>query len=85
MGLKTNFGFNVKYNKSGKSLQGKVNVIVRTSDGHVYQIKCNSMDTLAANTSNPNAGTASFTAKANLTDITDPFAPIPLAAVTLSK
>jgi VCBS repeat-containing protein len=77
-GLKNNFGFSVKYNKSGKSLQGNVNVIVRASDGRVYQIKCNALDTLTANTSNPNAGTAVFTAKANLTDITNPLAPISL-------
>ncbi len=50
-GTKNNFGFNVKYNKSGTNLQGNVNSIVRRkgSDGvqHVYQIKGNSMSSLA--------------------------------------
>ena len=77
-GLKTNFGFNVKYNNSGRNLQGKVNVIVRAADGKVYQIKGNSMDTLTVNNANPLARTAVFTSKANLTDITNPLAPISL-------
>jgi hypothetical protein len=50
-GTKNNFGFNVKYNKSGTNLQGNLNTIVRRkeSDGiyHVYQIKGNSMTALA--------------------------------------
>ena len=75
-GTKSNFGFNVKYNKSGKSLQGRVNVIVRNG-GRVYQIKGNSMNTLTVNNSNPNARKAVYTGKANITDITDPYNPIP--------
>ena len=77
-GLKTNFGFNVKYNNSGRSLQGRVNVIVRGSGGRVYQIKGNQMDTLTVNNSNPAARTALYTGKCNLTDITDPLLPISL-------
>src|SRR5207245_3895969 len=50
-GTKNNFGFNVKYNKAGTNLQGNINSIVRRkeSDGiqHVYQIKGNSMSSLA--------------------------------------
>src|SRR5207245_7361938 len=50
-GTKNNFGFNVKYNKAGTNLQGHLNAIVRRkgSDGvqHVYQIKGNSMSSLA--------------------------------------
>jgi len=50
-GTKSNFGFNVKYTKSGTNLQGNLNTIVRRreSDGiqHVYQIKGNSMTSLA--------------------------------------
>jgi hypothetical protein len=42
---KTNFGFNVKYNKGGTNLQGNVNIIVRKG-GHVYQFKANSLTTL---------------------------------------
>ena len=74
-GLKTNFGFNVKYNKSGKNLQGNVNVIIRAVGGKVYQIKGNQMDTLTADT---NKGTAYYTGKANVTDITNPLSPISL-------
>jgi hypothetical protein len=50
-GTKNNFGFNVKYNKSGTNLQGNLNTIVRRkeSDGtqHGYQIKGTSMSALA--------------------------------------
>ena len=45
-GAKTNFGLNVKFNKQGTNLQGNVNIIVRGSDGHVYQIKSNAIDSL---------------------------------------
>jgi VCBS repeat-containing protein len=78
VGLKTNFGFNVKYNNSGKNLQGRVNVIVRAADGKVYQIKGNQMDTLTVNNKIPTARTAIYTGKANVTDITDPLNPISL-------
>ena len=44
-GLKTNLGFNVKYNNSGTNLQGNVNIIVRKG-GHVYQYKANSLTSL---------------------------------------
>jgi hypothetical protein len=42
---KTNFGFNVKYNKSGTNLQGNVNIIVRKG-AKVYQFKSNSLTSL---------------------------------------
>jgi hypothetical protein len=77
-GLKSNFGFNVKYNSSGKNLQGRVNVIVRGSDGRVYQIKGNVMRTLSVNNANPNARKAVWSGKASLTDVTDPLNPIAL-------
>ena len=78
-GAKTNFGFNVKYNKSGNSLQGNINVITRAG-GRVYQIKGNAMSSLYV--SNP-GGTpsttkpakATFNGKANIQDITNPYAP----------
>ncbi|RYD88891.1 MAG: hypothetical protein EOP50_18350, partial [Sphingobacteriales bacterium] len=77
---KTNFGFNVKYNKKGTSLQGNMNIIFRRteSDGvlHTYQIKANAMQTLAVNATNPLQQTAQFTSKANLTDVTNPLAPV---------
>ena len=78
VGLKSNFGFNVKYNSSGKNLQGRVNVIVRGADNHVYQIKGNSMTSLSANNSNPLSRTAVFNGKANITDITNPLNTISL-------
>jgi hypothetical protein len=75
-GLKSNFGFNVKYNSSGKNLQGRVNVIVRGTDGRVYQIKGNVMRTLSVNNANPSARKAVWSGKANLADVTDPLDPI---------
>jgi hypothetical protein len=75
-GRKSNFGFNVKYNKSGKNLQGNINIIVRRTEAdglHVYQIKGNAMTSLAVQ-SGP--GTATFNGKASIQDITNPLAPI---------
>ena len=73
---KTNFGLNVKFNKKGTNLQGQVNIIARSSDGHVYQFKSNAIDSL--NITSPSLGVtkATFTSKANVTDITDPTNPI---------
>ena len=71
-GTKNNFGFNVKYNKSGTNLQGQFNTIIRNG-GHVYQIKGNVMTSLSVNSL---AGTAVFTGRANIKDVTNPLAPI---------
>jgi hypothetical protein len=79
-GTRNNFGFNVKYNNSGTSLQGQINTIIRRmeSDGllHVYQIKGNSMTSLASHPMTPpsttNPSTAVFNGKANIQDITNP-------------
>jgi hypothetical protein len=76
-GTKTNFGFNIKYNKNLKNVQGHVNIIFRNA-GHVYQIKTTATDTLAVDPKDPNALKASFTSKATLTDVTNPLAPINL-------
>ncbi|OGX84293.1 hypothetical protein BEN48_16275 [Hymenobacter glacialis] len=61
-GSKANFGFNIKYNKSGTNLQGNINTIIRRTKMdqdptgapgvlvpvvHVYQIKGNVMSSLA--------------------------------------
>jgi hypothetical protein len=79
-GSKANFGFNVKYNKSGKNLTGKVTILVRRleADGivHVYQIKSNAITSLSVNV---NEGTAVFNGKANIKDVTDPLNPIAIA------
>jgi uncharacterized protein YjbI with pentapeptide repeats len=71
-GSKANFGFNVKYNKSGTNPQGNMNIIVR-SGGRVYQIKSNSITSFSANTT---TRTATFNSKANIQDVTDPLNPI---------
>jgi len=64
-------------NKKGTNLQGRVNVLVRRteSDGfvHTYQIKGNVLSSLSVDTAD---GTATFTGKANIRDVTDPSAPI---------
>ena len=87
VGSKNNMGFNVKYNKAGTNLQGKVNIIVRKG-GRTYQIRSNAIDSLGVTGSNwttPTACTtaslttpcmAQFTSKANITDITDPLLPV---------
>jgi hypothetical protein len=70
----------VKFNKNGTNLQGNANIIIRRteSDGvvHVYQVKSNATDSL--NISSPSNGVykATFTSKANLTDITNPLNPV---------
>jgi PKD domain/K319L-like, PKD domain len=77
-GAKTNFGFNVKYNKSGTNLQGSINAIVRNG-GRVYQIKSNSMTSLYVVTSTAPSptkpATATFNGKASIQDITNPLDP----------
>ena len=44
-GRKMNFGLVMKWNKSGKNLQGNINVIYRREDGN-YQIKSNAINSL---------------------------------------
>jgi hypothetical protein len=76
---KTNFGFNVKYNKSGTNLQGNVNIIFRRGT-QVYQIKSNALSSLGVKYStaqgcSTNATptcpiTATFQGKSNLADVT---------------
>jgi hypothetical protein len=80
---KMNFGFNVKFNRKGTNLRGKVNVIFRRteSDGLVcvYQIKSNAILSLGVPPDlDPATGIATFTSKANLQDVTDPLNPISL-------
>jgi hypothetical protein len=72
-GLKTNFGFHVKFNKTGKSLQGGMNIIFRRieSDGlHIYQVKTNSMTSLGVNVTDPTNKLAVFTTKVTFKDLT---------------
>jgi hypothetical protein len=73
---KTNFGFNVKTNKSGTNLQGNVTIMIRRN-GRVYQVKSNAISSMTATLANgANPGTAQFSGKANLQDVTNPNAPI---------
>jgi hypothetical protein len=77
-----NFGFNMKWNPSGKDLQGKINIIFRRYVGgtwKTYQIKSNKVNSLAVDaTSDPAYRKAIMSTKANLTDVTDPLNPIAL-------
>jgi hypothetical protein len=80
-GSKFNFGFNVKNNKTTKNLQGQANMIIRRLVSGVwrtYQIKTTATDALniTLNTSGPGTGIASFSSKANVTDVTNPLAPV---------
>lgn len=78
----TDFGFDIKYNKGGANPQGSADITVRSlrnPDGTVgsvprtYKIKSTSIAVLAVKAA---AGTASFSSKANIVDITDPSNPI---------
>lgn len=79
-GKKTNFGFNVKFGKKGINLKGNMNIIFRRTESdnivHVYQVKANAMQSLGVNASNPGRQTAEYVSKTNLTDITNPLAPV---------
>ncbi len=70
---KVNFGFNVKFNKTGKNLQGSMNIIFRRTeaDGRVHnlQIKANAMQSLGVNTTNPQSMTAEYVSKVSIKDL----------------
>ncbi len=74
-GSPMNFGFNVNY-KNLKSLQGHVNIVFR-KDGKLYQIKSTAINSLGI-TPKPWGGVSDFRSKANLTDVTNPLAPVSL-------
>ncbi|MEO6732074.1 MAG: T9SS type A sorting domain-containing protein [Ferruginibacter sp.] len=82
VGAKTNFGFNVKFNKSGTNLQGNMNIIFRRTESdnkqHTYQIKANAMQSLGVNATNAKRQTANYVSKTNITDITNPSLPVAL-------
>jgi hypothetical protein len=92
-GTHNNFGFNVQYKSSSQNPHGNINSIVRRmeKDGiqHVYQMKGNSMSTLAvyqlvngAWIAGCNGATstspckAQFNGNANIQDITNPLSPV---------
>lgn len=69
-GRKINFGFNLKYNKSRKNLQGAVNIIYRRTVGdgvQVFQIKGNAMSSMGVDNA---TGKANLVCKANLKNLT---------------
>jgi M6 family metalloprotease-like protein len=71
-GKKMNFGLVMKWNKSGKNLQGKVNVIYKGADGYNYQIKSNAINSLYAETVEEGElsfNKATITTKATLTQL----------------
>lgn len=83
-GAKMNFGFTMKWNKSGQNLQGQINVIFRkleTVNGiqqwKVYQIKSNAINSMSVRTEG-GYSKAVINTKANLTDVTNPLATISL-------
>ncbi len=79
-GSKVNFGFNVKFKKGGTNLGGNMNIIFRRTESdnkvHTYQIKANAMQSLGVNATNLSSQTAEYVSKTNLTDITNPLAPV---------
>jgi uncharacterized protein len=66
------FGLNVKYNRSGRNLQGRVNILLVSSE-RVYQIKGNVLTSLVVQT---DSGSAIFNGKATIQDVTDPDNPL---------
>jgi autotransporter-associated beta strand protein len=79
-GSKNNFGFNVKFDRRSRNLQGNFNTIIRRTEAdglHVYQVTGNILNTLWAI---PGFGAlpawASFSGKASIQDITNPLAPV---------
>ena len=81
---KTNFGFNVKFNKTGKNLQGKLNFIWR-SEGRIYQAKSNATISLGVDISSPDEQIAEFTSKCNFTDVTNDLNPISMGGNMIMK
>jgi hypothetical protein len=90
-GMRMNGGLVMKWNSSGKNLQGQVNIIYRRMENGVkkiYQIKSNAINTLVVESVNNLGAVATGTnitfrraiinTKANLTDITNPLAPVSL-------
>jgi len=75
LGARTNFGFNVRNNKSGSNFQGNVNFIVN-SGGRTYQIKSTAINSLVIKKGTGSTpSTASFSGKAVIIDITNPALP----------
>jgi hypothetical protein len=79
-GSKMNFGFTMKWNKSGKNIQGQMNLLFRRLVSGVwrtYQVKSNAINTLGTGTTSA-GNQGDFNTKATLTDVTNPLNPISL-------
>ncbi|MEJ7681702.1 MAG: hypothetical protein WKG06_28420 [Segetibacter sp.] len=74
-GAKTNFGFTMKYAKTGTNRKGQANIIIR-SNNRTYQIKSNAINTLVVGATTSSGTLAHFITKTNYNDITDPLNPI---------
>jgi hypothetical protein len=61
-GDKTNFGYTMKYNRTGKKAQGSLLLIRHQADGTIYRVKSNALYGLALGDSS-GAGWASFSGK----------------------
>jgi hypothetical protein len=82
-GLKTNFGFVVKYKNKGTNLQGTLDIIFRRTvagDVHTYQIKSTTLTSIGVNMGYHHSLTSEILSGANLTDITNPGAPVLLGS-----
>ncbi|MBX2876832.1 MAG: T9SS type A sorting domain-containing protein [Saprospiraceae bacterium] len=79
-GTANEFGFNIKFNKAGTNLKGRLRILVSRMESdnvlHTYQFKGNNMQSLGVD---GDTGYAVFTGKANIQDITDPKNPISLS------
>ena len=62
-GDKTNFGYNMKYNKKRTNVQGSLLLIRHLEDGSIYRVKSNALDGLAIG-AETDYGWASFAGKA---------------------
>ncbi|MEN4100897.1 MAG: hypothetical protein ROW52_13330, partial [Anaerolineaceae bacterium] len=74
-GRHSNFGFNVKYNRSGRNLQGRVNLLVRSGE-RTYQVKSTVLNSLAVPACSQTPCVAVFNGRAVIQDITDPDLPV---------
>lgn len=76
-GTRVNFGFNIRFNKAGTNLKGKLNFIWRTQDGRILQARSNSIESLGVDIVDENSKTAVYVAKCNVRDLSEDSQPIP--------
>ena len=78
-GLRTHFGYVVKYTGSGNNRTGSLDFLLRkTMNGvlHTYQIRSTTITSLGVNVRNSQNKTAVIVGSASLVDITNPSAPV---------